>query len=324
MSNENATEAKSGKAFRRYALLGAFVLCVLALAIGGRFTWSAYTGNAYVKGVEVTNATQSLFASDMLVGYYSDPTAEGSTTQLDARSIVVPTDSDNCSFSFRVYNCLLDDRNVVNDKDVPYTLSVTAAGVTGEWKVDDGSSSQSGSGDNTVTFSTTTLPGLNATVNTYTITFPKGSLGSASFTVKAAVDTSGSSGASGNIGTKLACLAAKIVPNEASSVQTASVTGAFLNSGSSIENYDAYSYLVTVTGNEAKVKLTWNTSYVEIDPHFAINHTGSTIEAASGTATFTLKPGSTIVNFYRVSANEPDNWDNLSISVQKADEGSSA
>lgn len=324
MSNENATEAKSGKAFRRYALLGAFVLCVLALAIGGRLTWSAYTGNAYVKGVEVTNATQSLFASDMLVGYYSDPTAEGSTTQLDARSIVVPTDSDNCSFSFRVYNCLLDDRNVVNDKDVPYTLSVTAAGVTGEWKVDDGSSSQSGSGDNTVTFSTTTLPGLNATVNTYSITFPKGSLGSASFTVKAAVDTSGSSGASGNIGTKLACLAAKIVPNEASSVQTASVTGAFLNSGSSIENYDAYSYLVTVTGNEAKVKLTWNTSYVEIDPHFAINHTGSTIEAASGTATFTLKPGSTIVNFYRVSANEPDNWDNLNISVQKADEGSSA
>ena len=324
MSNENATEAKSGKAFRRYALLGAFVLCVLALAIGGRLTWSAYTGNAYVKGVEVTNATQSLFASDMLVGYYSDPTAEGSTTQLDARSIVVPTDSDNCSFSFRVYNCLLDDRNVVNDKDVPYALTVTAAGVTGEWKVDDGSSSQSGSGDNTVTFSTTTLPGLNATVNTYTITFPKGSLGSASFTVKAAVDTSGSSGASGNIGTKLACLAAKIVPNEASSVQTASVTGAFLNSGSSIENYDAYSYLVTVTGNEAKVKLTWNTSYVEIDPHFAINHTGSTIEAASGTATFTLKPGSTIVNFYRVSANEPDNWDNLNISVQKADEGSSA
>ena len=324
MSDENVTKAKSGKAFRRYALLGAFVLCVLALAIGGRLTWSAYTGNAYVKGVEVTNATQSLFASDMLVGYYSDPTAEGSTTQLDARSIVVPTDSDNCSFSFRVYNCLLDDRNVVNDKDVPYTLSVTAAGVTGEWRVDDESGSKTGSGDGTVTFSTITLPGLNATVNTYTITFPKGSLGSASFTVKAAVDTSGSSGASGNIGTKLACLAAKIVPNEASSVQTASVTGAFLNSGSSIENYDAYSYLVTVTGNEAKVELSWNTSYVEIDPHFAINHTGSMIDAASGTATFTLQPGSTIVNFYRVSANEPDNWDNLNISVQKADEGSSA
>lgn len=324
MSDENVTKAKSGKAFRRYALLGAFVLCVLALAIGGRLTWSAYTGNAYVKGVEVTNATQSLFASDMLVGYYSDPTAEGSTTQLDARSIVVPTDSDNCSFSFRVYNCLLDDRNVVNDKDVPYTFSVTAAGVTGEWRVDDESGSKTGSGDGTVTFSTITLPGLNATVNTYTITFPKGSLGSASFTVKAAVDTSGSSGASGNIGTKLACLAAKIVPNEASSVQTASVTGAFLNSGSSIENYDAYSYLVTVTGNEAKVELTWNTSCVEIDPHFAINHTGSTIDAASGTATFTLQPGSTIVNFYRVSANEPDNWNNLNISVKKVDEGSSA
>ena len=48
MSDENVTKAKSGKAFRRYALLGAFVLCVLALAIGGRLTWSAYTGNAYV------------------------------------------------------------------------------------------------------------------------------------------------------------------------------------------------------------------------------------------------------------------------------------
>lgn len=324
MSNENEIEAKSGKAFRRLALLGAFVLCVLALAIGGRLTWSAYTGNAYVKGVEVTNATQSLFASDMLVGYYSDPTAAGSTTQLDARSIVVPTDSDNCSFSFRVYNCLLDDRNVVNDKDVPYTLSVTAAGVTGEWSVNDGSGLQTGSDASTVTFSTTTLPGLNATVNTYTITFPKGTLGSASFTVKAAVDTSGSSGASGNIGTKLACLAAKIVPNEASHVQTASVTGAFLNSGDSVENYDAYSYLVTVTGDKATVKLTWNTSYVEIDPHFKANHAGSSIDASAGTATFTLQPGSTIVNFYRVSDNEPDKWDNLNISAKKADEGSSA
>ncbi len=320
------TENKNGKAFRRYAMLGAFALCLVALGIGMRLTWTAYTGNAYVKGVEVTNATQSLFASDMLVGYYSDPTAEGSTTKLDVRSVVVSTDSDSdtCSFSFKIYNCLLDDKNVVNDKDVPYKLSVASAGVpsTKTWSIaiKDGATSTI-TGDGTASLNSVTLPGLTATVKEYTITFPKSELGSASFTVKAAVDTGSASGTS-DIGTKLNCLAAKIAPNEASSVQAASVTGSLVdNTGSNMpSDYDAYNYRITVTGMETKVTLSWNSKVVEIDPYFAANHDNPTITTSGGTssATFTMQPGSTIVNFYQVSNVEQSLWDNLGISVKQA------
>ncbi len=319
------TEDKNRKAFRRYAVLAAFVLCLVALGIGMRLTWTAYTGNAYVKGVEVTNATQSLFASDMLVGYYSDPTAEGST--LDVRSVVVSTDSDTCSFSFKIYNCLLDDQNVVNDKDVPYTLSVTSAGIdsSSNWSIAiGGGDSKSYSGLGQKTLDSITLSGLQPTIKEYTITFPKSALGSASFTVKAAVDAG--TGSTSDIGTKLNCLAAKIVPNEASSVQAASVTGSLVDKTDSNKpsDYDAYNYRITVTGMETKVTLSWYSSVIEIDPYFKTNHADAVFDTegtgadAKSTATFTMQPGSTIVNFYQVSNVEQSSWDNLGIEVKQA------
>ena len=319
MGNGSASETKTGRAFRRYALLGAFALCVLALAIGGRLTWSAYTGNAYVKGVEVTNATQSLFASDMLVGYYSDP-----STSLDSRSVVVSTGSTDgaCSFTFKIYNCLLDDQNVVNDKDVPYTLSVTASGASGadSWSIAvDGGTATSATGNATQSLSSVTLPGLNPTIKTYTITFPESALGLINFTVKAAVYSSSASGSSStaNIGTKLNCLAAKIVPNKASSVKAASVSGKLVDKSGTFADYDAYNYRITVTGAETEVKLTWDSSVVELDPYFQTNHADADL-GTTGIATFTMQPGSTVVNFYRVSAANPTTWGNLDIKVEQA------
>lgn len=321
MSNESASETNAGRAFRRYALLGAFALCVLALAIGGRLTWSAYTGNAYVKGVEVTNATQSLFASDMLVGYYSDPTADGSTTSLDSRSVVVSTDSTDstCSFTFKIYNCLLDDQNVVNDKDVPYALSVTASGASGtdSWSIAvDGGTATSATGNATQSLSSVKLLGLSPTIKTYTVTFPESALGLINFTVKAAVDISDTS-STANVGTKLNCLAAKIVPNKASSVQAASVSGELVDKSGKFADYHAYNYRITVTGADTKVKLTWDSSVVELDPYFGTNHAGADLGTA-GTAIFTMQPGSTVVNFYRVSTASPTSWDNLGIKVEQA------
>ncbi len=293
-----------GKTFRRFAMAGAFVLCVAALVVGARLTWTAYTGNAYLKGVEVTNATQSLFASDMLAGYYSDP-----GESIDARSVVVESvDDDTCRFSFSIYNCLLDDRNVVNDKDVPYVLSVSASGIAdSDWSISPAAGS-------------VTLPGYTPTVETYTITLPKSALGQASFTVKAAVSSSDGASA-GSIGTKLNCLAAKIVPNERSSVQAASVAGTLVDKtdSNSPAEYDAYNYRVTVTGIATKVKIVWEPSVVELDPYFKSKHVDAVIDAENGTATFTMQPGSTVVNFYRVSSVAPDSWDNLNVSAEKAE-----
>lgn len=302
-SEENRTQRSVRS---HYGLAIAALLCVCALLAGIGLTWSAYTGGAYLKGVEVTNATQSLFASDMLVGYYSDPTAEGSTTQLDSRSVVVSTSDNTCSFTFRIYNCLLDDQQVVNDKDVPYTLSVTASGLAdGEmWSIYPAASDE-------------TLVGNTATIKSYTVSFPKSALdrGNVSFTVKAAVNTTQS-----NIGTKLACLAAKIVPNAPSTVKAASVTGVLVDKTDSNTpaDFDGINYRITVTGLDTKVKLSWNKDYIELDPFFSTRYTHPSIDSKNGTATFTLEPGSTIVNFYRVSAVSGLSWDNLGIKVEQA------
>ena len=296
MTKTNNDNRDQRLALRARVMAVAAALCVCALLAGIGLTWSAYTGDAYLKGVEVTNATQSLFASDMLVGYYQVPTDDA----IDSRSVVVDTSSDTCSFTFRIYNCLLDDQQVVNDKDVPYTLSVTASGIAdSEWSISPAVDS-------------VTLPGNKATVKEYTITFPKSALGNVSFTVKATVDTTQT-----NIGTKLACLAAKIVPNEQSSVTAASVSGELVDKDGTFASYDAYNYRVTVTGVAAKVKLSWNADAVELDPFFSANHSDANIDAANGSATFTMEPGSAIINFYR--SGSPRSWGDLNLTVVKVD-----
>ena len=288
-------------AAHRRTMAVAAVLCVCALLAGIGLTWSAYTGNAFLKGVEVTNATQSLFASDTLVGYYSVP----EDSAIDSRSVVVDTSGETCSFTFRIYNCLLDDQQVVNDKDVPYTLSVTASGlVDGEtWSIDPVA------GD-------VTLAGNTPTIKSYTITFPKTALdrGNVSFTMKATVSTS-----QNNIGTKLACLAAKIVPNAPSSVEAASVTGVLVDKTDANKpaDFDGINYRITVTGLETNVKLSWAKDYVELDPFFSDKYSCEKIDSENGTAAFTLEPGSTVVNFYRVSAESNLSWDNLGITVEQ-------
>lgn len=297
MTNSNKDSRDQRRVLSSRVMAGAAVLCVCIMLAGVGLTWTAYTGGAYLKGVEVTNATQSLFASDMLVGYYT-----ATPDSIDSHSVVVSTNGDQCSFSFRIYNCLLNDAQVVNDKDVPYTLAVDADGLSsGEsWSI----SPEAG---------IVTLPGNQRTINTYTVTFPKSALGNVSFTVKASVDTSTS-----EIGTKLACLAAKIVPNAASKVTAASVSGELVDENGAISDYDAYNYRVTVTGVGTKVKVSWNSAYVELDPFFLANHKDAT-DVTTGSVTFTMEPGSAIINFYRSGSSAASRWDDLGLSVEKVD-----
>ena len=311
MNNADNSSNQQPRAFSVRAMAVAVALCVCALLASIVLTWSAYTGNAFLKGVEVTNATQSLFASDLLVGYYTTP-EDGS---IDSRSVVVvSTSGDNCSFTFSIYNYLLNDTQVRNDKDVPYTLTVSASGVSGQWSVISNSGTQSATDAGTITFDSVTLAGNTAAKYDYTVTLPSSAVGSASFTVKAAVDTSSAGTAQSSIGTKLACLAAKIVPNVPSQVTAASVSGELVDKAGTFEDYDAYNYRITVTGVKTTVKLTWNPDVVELDPYFAQRH--SIVETGSDYVTFEMEPGSTVVNFFKNGS--PSSWDNLKISVEKA------
>lgn len=270
------------------------LVCAVALVTGGYFTYSAYTANGFLKSVAATGTAQSLFASDLLTGYMSTPSRD----ELDRaqRSVTVYPSSEQCSFTFSIYNYLLSNSNFCNDKNVTYALTVEGYGLDGAaWSY---SPRPSGS---------VTLPENQPTKNDYTVTFPEDKLGHAYFVIRATV-VSGESP-----GTELTCLAAKVVPSKRAEVKTAAVEGALVDEAGTFAKYAAYNYRVTVTGAPANVELSWGEN-VEIDRFFEINH-GATVNVEKRKATFTMEPGSMVVNFYRADGKTPVCWGDLGISV---------
>lgn len=295
-----ANQPKMAHAKRKALWLAAVLACVFALVAGVRLTMGAFTANDFLKAVAVTGTSQDLFASDVLAPYSSDP---GDSSVL--RSVVVDTSGDTCSFTFKIYNCLLDDTNVFNDKEVEYTLSVEAQNdAEGKWSISPEVSS-------TYTFSAT-----KGEVKTYTITLSKNLVDKASFKIVAKVNKENSPG------TSTYCLAARVAPVKRSDAKSASVSGSWVDANNgAVADYDAYNYRVTVTGEEKTVTLTWGDK-VELDKHFETNHQSAIVDQGSRTATFTVKPGSETVNFYRVGSSAPASWEDIGVTVMEASSSS--
>ncbi len=287
--------AKSKSLVKNKLVVAAIALvCAVALVTGGYFTYSAYTANGFLKSVAATGTAQSLFASDLLTGYMSAPSNDELARA--QRSVTVYPSNGQCSFTFSIYNYLLGNSNFCNDKNVTYTLTVEGYGLDGAtWSY----APQPGG--------SVTLPENQPTKKDYTVTFPEGKLGQAYFVIKATVVSEQSPG------TELACLAAKVVPSKKAEVKTTAVEGALVDEAGTFADYAAYNYRVTVTGAPANVTLTWGEN-VEIDRFFEINH-GATVDATARTATFTMEPGSMVVNFYRADGKTPGDWGDLGIRV---------
>ena len=306
VSDESAAKEKPRAHGRLWAV--AALMCVVAIVAGTYLTYSAYKAGDFLKAVAATGTSQALFTSDLLNEYTSTEIAPA------AKSIVVDSNGDTCSFTFRIYNCLLDNKNVFNSKDVNARLTISAENAGDSWTVSEGSAEikdevTSADGHKMA------FPGYTATVRTFTVTFSKDYLDQAKFTITALVDTSSSPG------TNLAKLASIIVPNRRADVTNASVTGAWVDeSGNNVGSFDAYNYRVTVTGKTARVKLTWGEG-VELDPFFAKNHTldgkEASVDSKNRTAIFDMDPGSQIVNFFRADgSNAPASWDDIGVRVE--------
>lgn len=276
----------------------AVLLCAVAIATGIYLTYTAFLAGDFLKSVAVSGTSQALFASDMLTGYTSENLNDG---EIAVRSVIADTSGENCSFTFRIYNYLLGDKNKVNDKDVNATLSVKATGTT-DWSI---------SGSPTLTAGGTvglSFPANKATMYTYKVTFSKADLNKASFTVKAQVG-------SNSPGTNLKWLAAKIAPAERAEVTASGVSGEWVDKNSDINAFDAYNYRVTVTGAPTKIKITWGDK-VEHDPFLATNHSDATFDGRS--VTFTMDPGSEIITFYRATDTAPGSWEDIGVTCRAA------
>lgn len=284
----------------------AVLLCAVAIVAGTYLTYTAFLAGDFLKSVAVSGTSQALFASDMLTGYTNETLNDEG---IAVRSVIADTSGENCSFTFRIYNHLLGDKNKVNDKDVNATLSVEATGTTKAWRI---------SGSPTLTAGGTvdlSFPANKATMYTYKVTFSKADLNKASFTVKARVG-------SNSPGTNLKWLAAKIAPSERAEVTASGVSGEWVDENkddTNVGDFDAYNYRVTVTGATTKVKLTWG-SGVELDPFFEANHKNGNGQAAvSGNSiTYDASPGSEIITFYRKGDSKPTSWEAIGVSCSAA------
>lgn len=278
----------------------AVLLCAVAIVAGTYLTYTAFLAGDFLKSVAVSGTSQVLFASDMLTGYTNETLNDG---DIAVRSVIVDTSGKNCSFTFRIYNHLLGDKNKVNDKDVNATLSVEATGTTKAWRI---------SGSPTLTAGGTvdlSFPANKATMYTYKVTFSKADLNKASFTVKARVG-------SNSPGTNLKWLAAKIAPSERAEVTASGVSGEWVDENSGIDAFDAYNYRVTVTGVTTRVRLTWR-SGIELDPFFKQNHENVDVQKTvnGGSVEYDASPGSEIITFYRAGTGKPTGWDADDIKV---------
>ena len=241
----------------------------------------------------------------MLTGYTNETLNDEG---IAVRSVIADTSGEKCSFTFRIYNHLLGDKNKVNDKDVNATLSVKATGTT-DWSI---------SGSPTLTAGGTvglSFPANKATMYTYKVTFSKADLNKASFTVKAQVG-------SNSPGTNLKWLAAKIAPSERAEVTASGVSGEWVDKNkddTNVGDFDAYNYRVTVTGATTKVELTWG-SGVELDPFFEANHKKCVKqETVSGhSVTYVASPDSEIITFYRKGTSKPTSFKNIGVTCSAA------
>lgn len=277
----------------------ALLLCAVAIVAGTYLTYTAFLAGDFLKSVAVSGTSQALFASDMLTGYTNETLNDEG---IAVRSVIADTSGENCSFTFRIYNHLLGDKNKVNDKDVNATLSVKATGTT-DWSIS-GSPTLTAGGTVNLSF-----PANKATMYTYKVTFSKADLNKASFTVKAQVG-------SNSPGTNLKWLAAKIAPSERAEVTASGVPGEWVDENSGIDAFDAYNYRVTVTGVTTRVRLTWR-SGIELDPFFKQNHENVDVQKTvnGGSVEYDASPGSEIITFYRAGTGKPTGWDADDIKV---------
>lgn len=294
-----AESAAPASKMRKRLWAVAVLLCAVAIVAGTHLTYTAFLAGDFLKSVAVSGTSQALFASDMLTGYTNETLNDEG---IAVRSVIADTSGENCSFTFRIYNHLLGDKNKVNDKDVNATLSVKATGTTKAWSI---------SGSPTLTAGGTvdlSFPANRATMYTYKVTFSKADLNKASFTVKAQVG-------SNSPGTNLKWLAAKIAPSERAEVTASGVSGEWVDKNSDINAFDAYNYRATVTGAPTKIKLTWGDK-VELDPFLATNHSDATFDGRS--VTFTMDPGSEIITFYRSTDTAPGSLDDIGVTCRAA------
>lgn len=306
-----------------FPLAVGFFLC--AIALGAQLTYGAYVRRSYIKAVIATNETEKLFGSNLLYGVKTQPSDPASDDWLTVYPYTVADGTqESITIPIKIYNYLFEDQDRINQLDVSYIISFQVAGEPGDmtkyfingYPVQEKGKTyylaEGGLTDSSGSAATQTLPGRLAHTNTYHVTIPGSDLGKVSIAVKA--ERKPNEG-SGNYGTDLLYLAARVVPNLASTVQTATVTGEFANANEGTPgDYAAYNYRIELSGAPTAVVLAWDSDLLEIDPFFEEKFG---VKPQSNQVVFNMEPGIKTVQFYRSGNVDGADWNALGVSVSE-------
>lgn len=237
------------------------VLIGLCVCLAGA-TYAAYNSLAFQRGVVRNRDSEEIrFASNLLKTYLPSD----NSTAANYNTVLYPFsentgEDDNLTIQLIIANHLINNEDLVSDKDIVFDLFITLSN-----QQEDGVYTLNG---NTITNGRATVPGVTlkgrkANSVQYNIGFKGIDLNKLTITIEAKP----SSASSASLGRRI--LAANICPCTSSQVNPLSCTGALLkNSEVPPSDYYGYNYEVSISSGKALVTLSWDSTYLKLDPYF--------------------------------------------------------
>lgn len=263
------------------------ILGIMAILLMAGVTLAIYTSQVYQRAV-VRNRYNDVirFSSDKLYRV---------TDKNNPKDYYYPMGENQTTMTFSVCNYDQANNTLFNEKDIKYDISFTVTDGTDNFNyiVSCGNNRRilqnNGSGS-----MESVLKGGKRSVDTYTITFSESDYKNVKIKVIVTPDDSSI--------TQKTSLNGILIPIEYATTQGVKLSHEFIDEGrGDLNEFDAYNLLVSVSGGEGNVLITWNHTKLDIDPFFSdgkpINKNGDksiiTVSMNSEDAT-----GTYLITFY--------------------------
>lgn len=294
---------------RRLTSALVLLLSIAAIAITG--TLAIYTSQVYQRAVLRNRYNDVIrFSSDKLYRVMSGT---------DAQKYYYPMDQGQTTMTFSVCNYDQEKNTLFSEKKIDYTITfhVTNGTANFDYTVSCGNDRTTLTNNGTASM-TGSLPGGKRSVDTYSVIFGDQDYGKVEIEVTVTpADTA--------TATQNRILSAVLIPIEYATTQGVRVHYEYPDSKRlgtvTPDQFDAYNLLVSISGGEEDVLITWDHTKLDIDPFFAL---GKTVTKNGNESAITVpmnsenETGTYLISFYNHNTTKPEwaTWKQLPISVQ--------
>lgn len=299
---------KKGTASKNRKRLTFYLFCgAILVAISG--TLAIYTSQVFQRSV-VRNRDNEIirFSSDKLYCV---------TAGTEAQRYYYPMGKDQRTMTFQVCNYDQAKNTLFNDKTIEYEIKFQVDNGTAgfSYEVSNENMTQSVTTGNFVSF-TDYLQGKRRSANSYSFTFSEEDYNNLQIIVTVTPTDLTT--------TQNRILNGILIPVEYATTQGITVKSEYTDSTRGTpDQFDAYNLLVSVSGGEGNVLITWNHEMLDIDPFFA---SGKSIVKNGDESTVTVQmnsedeTGAYLISFYNHNITKPTwtAWKDLPITVKLA------